>query len=683
MPPFNGNGTFSAYTPGNPAVTGSVVSSTAFNNTVNDIATGLSNTLTRDGQSPATANIPMGGNKLTNLANGTAATDAAAFGQFNASSGATNVGFIQSGTGSVAMTVQDKLQQYQSVVDNMTASQLADVVAGTASIDVTAAIQAAHDKLPANGGVIDFPVAGLYLLSTDGVYVNITKPNVTIRGSSGAWVVNPASSNAEITAGSRYLNGFTVSGNNCVISVNMRGCANVWTPSASTDRLTLRDMKMLNLYNSGISIGSTPFDTLDVLNVEFNTSRDLAADPGNYEMISRGCNGNTANYGKLVRVMGCLFKSVSGGIDVHNVKDVVVGGGTRFEGVDITCIKLATLDNAVVKQNLTVDKTVTFDGAAINSASANRHISCTGGGRPAANYSNYLAFIQVFDKVDFSGKAYNFSTNYGVTFLDGSYVDAVLNFDGAEFESCTNAIKDYQGSFNVTNCRFKNSNIVGSSITQLKSLNFRNNKMIDSVLNVTKKCAEIYDQGFIVENTISYSLDNLAPIRFVNYATDSGFMCLVDKNLIIIGGGNTLAIDGSTSGTQMFIGGNNYATPVGTWTFNGVMLNNYQPTTGASYVGSLRVPFRNGELTMGNDNATTAVTYAMADATSVYLPIGTTFNVCKTNAAATFALSGAASSFNGAFSSVTLASTYAACTLKKIGANRWSVTNMSGTVTLA
>ena len=108
---FNGNGSYSPYTPGNPAVTGSVVSSTAFNNTVNDIATGLSNTITRDGQSPATGNIPMGGNKITGLANGTAATDAAAFGQFNASSGAANVGFIQSGTGAVARTVQDKARE--------------------------------------------------------------------------------------------------------------------------------------------------------------------------------------------------------------------------------------------------------------------------------------------------------------------------------------------------------------------------------------------------------------------------------------------------------------------------------------------------------------------------------------------------------------------------------------------
>lgn len=80
--PYSGSGSFSVYTPGNPAITGTTISSTAFNNTMNDFATGLSNAITRDGQSPATANIPLGGNKLTGVGNGTARTDALPVGQF-------------------------------------------------------------------------------------------------------------------------------------------------------------------------------------------------------------------------------------------------------------------------------------------------------------------------------------------------------------------------------------------------------------------------------------------------------------------------------------------------------------------------------------------------------------------------------------------------------------------------
>jgi hypothetical protein len=57
---FNGSGTFVINSTGQPVVTGTVISSTAFNALTADLATGLSTTMTKDGQTTATANIPMG-----------------------------------------------------------------------------------------------------------------------------------------------------------------------------------------------------------------------------------------------------------------------------------------------------------------------------------------------------------------------------------------------------------------------------------------------------------------------------------------------------------------------------------------------------------------------------------------------------------------------------------------------
>ena len=74
---FNGSGTFQINTAGQPVVTGTTITSTAFNALTADLATGLSTCITKDGQTTPTANIPMGGNKLTGLGAGTAATDAA------------------------------------------------------------------------------------------------------------------------------------------------------------------------------------------------------------------------------------------------------------------------------------------------------------------------------------------------------------------------------------------------------------------------------------------------------------------------------------------------------------------------------------------------------------------------------------------------------------------------------
>lgn len=79
--PFNGSGTFSPYVPGNPAVTGTVISSTAFNATQQDIAAGLSNAVTRDGQSPLTGNLPAAGRKITGLGAGVVAGDSLRFEQ--------------------------------------------------------------------------------------------------------------------------------------------------------------------------------------------------------------------------------------------------------------------------------------------------------------------------------------------------------------------------------------------------------------------------------------------------------------------------------------------------------------------------------------------------------------------------------------------------------------------------
>lgn len=81
--PFNGSGTFvSLGLPDFPAVAGEIILADQFNDNLNDIFTeGLTKCITRDGQSPPTANIPMAGFKVTGLGDATAATDAVNLGQ--------------------------------------------------------------------------------------------------------------------------------------------------------------------------------------------------------------------------------------------------------------------------------------------------------------------------------------------------------------------------------------------------------------------------------------------------------------------------------------------------------------------------------------------------------------------------------------------------------------------------
>src|SRR3990167_816021 len=69
---------------GNPVVTGTTISSTVQNNTMSEVATGLSTCVLKDGTQIITANIPMAGFKFTGLGSGTAATNSASFGQLAA-----------------------------------------------------------------------------------------------------------------------------------------------------------------------------------------------------------------------------------------------------------------------------------------------------------------------------------------------------------------------------------------------------------------------------------------------------------------------------------------------------------------------------------------------------------------------------------------------------------------------
>jgi hypothetical protein len=78
---FNGSGTFLISSVGNPVTTATTISSTWANALTADLATGLTTCITRDGQSTPTANIPMGGFKLTGVGLATATGDALSYGR--------------------------------------------------------------------------------------------------------------------------------------------------------------------------------------------------------------------------------------------------------------------------------------------------------------------------------------------------------------------------------------------------------------------------------------------------------------------------------------------------------------------------------------------------------------------------------------------------------------------------
>lgn len=111
---YNGSGTFNLYTPGNPTVTGTTISSSWANNTLSDIATGLSTAICKDGQTTITANIPMSGYKLTGLGAGTAAGNSVRYEQLTSAGQDSGMTVLSSvaGTNTITGTLTPTLTAY-------------------------------------------------------------------------------------------------------------------------------------------------------------------------------------------------------------------------------------------------------------------------------------------------------------------------------------------------------------------------------------------------------------------------------------------------------------------------------------------------------------------------------------------------------------------------------------------
>jgi hypothetical protein len=100
---FNGTGTFLINSSGQPVVTGTTISSTAFNALTADLGTGLTTCLTKDGQSTPTGNIKMGAFKLTNVGVATTTGDALSYGN-TATLGATTLSSTLGVTGAATLS---------------------------------------------------------------------------------------------------------------------------------------------------------------------------------------------------------------------------------------------------------------------------------------------------------------------------------------------------------------------------------------------------------------------------------------------------------------------------------------------------------------------------------------------------------------------------------------------------
>lgn len=147
----NGSGTYSLPA-GQPVVTGTVIDSTVFNTFTADVATALTNSLAKNGETTASANLPMGGFKHTGVADATARTQYASAAQVQDSTLAT-LGSV-AGTDTITATLTPVIVAYA------TGQRYTFVPANTNTGAATININAVGAKAIVRGGAGAALIAG-------------------------------------------------------------------------------------------------------------------------------------------------------------------------------------------------------------------------------------------------------------------------------------------------------------------------------------------------------------------------------------------------------------------------------------------------------------------------------------------------------------------------------------------
>ena len=144
---------------GNPVTTGTTISSTWANGTLTDVGTALTQSIAKDGQTVPTANLPMGGFKHTDVANASARTDYAAYGQVQDSgsqylTGVAGADTITASVTGLAAYATGQTFRFVSVGANTTAVTLNINALGAKAVTKTGTTALAAGDIP-SGAVVE------------------------------------------------------------------------------------------------------------------------------------------------------------------------------------------------------------------------------------------------------------------------------------------------------------------------------------------------------------------------------------------------------------------------------------------------------------------------------------------------------------------------------------------------
>ena len=309
---YNGSGTFVINSAGTPYVSGTVISSTAANALNSDLATGLSTAICKDGQTTPTANIPLGGFKITNLGAGTVASDAARLSQVQNSTTTTLISIT--GTDTITGTVSPTLTAYA------TGQVFSFVVAATNTGAVTLNIDSIGVKSVTRTGAValvagDLVIGQIAIVEYDGTRFQLINgnsfSNLNVSGTLGVTGITT------VAAGSAALPS--------IVSTTGTSDTGQWFPAADTIAWSTAGTERARIDSAGnitlqknISVGAaTP--TTSGTGITFPATQSASSDANTLDDYEEGTFTPTDGSGAGLTFSGVTFRYVKIGRSVSFV----------------------------------------------------------------------------------------------------------------------------------------------------------------------------------------------------------------------------------------------------------------------------------------------------------------------------------------------------------------------------
>ena len=264
---YNGSGTFTINTTGQPVVAGTVISSSSFNSLTNDLATGLTTAITKDGQTTTTARITFAQGLTSSLVTDSSSISTGSIITAGGAGIAKNlyVGVNANVAGTLGVTGVATFSA-APIYSSLTASSAVATDASKGLVSVTNT--GTGNNVLATSPTLVTPILGT---PTSGSLVNCTDTNYTgfkNRIINGAMVIDQRNAGASITATNTVL--FSVDRFNCYGSVASKytvqqNAGSVTPPAGFTNYLGCTS-------SSAYSVGASEFFAISQ-NIEgFNTA---------------------------------------------------------------------------------------------------------------------------------------------------------------------------------------------------------------------------------------------------------------------------------------------------------------------------------------------------------------------------------------------------------------------------